>query len=468
LVSHTSSKSSHHSTTNDAHQPSRQTHYPSRRIGLMAGSVLAFALLLVGCGQQTASRVPNLTNAPAPTKGTTSNVQRVIQRSYNAKTQTVTLTLRRDGVLSGRGVKSATGTGTVEDLLDVNDKAAIANYATAMYPRETVRRVKLNYIVTRPNAPYSMGGVPGSTANWNGLAPNTGGGALRNGATGNTPTTNAGGTAAAAGTSQAPMGAVAAGTVQYVMTNKGWVSYHASPSTSSAVLGRLQSGDKAPLVAKTNAYWYQISWQGRNVYITANSAYTHVVTAQTSTNTATTTASSTVTVPPTIAPATPATVPSAGQGAAASSISLPPPGVTWDTSITPQAPRTASVAAKTTAVLNVAKSKLGTPYIWGHNEDRGQYGFDCSNFTEYVYHHALGYKFTTASRGQYQSVGVNVPTSQMRPGDLLIFNQGGHVGIYSGNNQMIEEGGGLGKVGYLSVAPSSYWGSHLSAVRRMF
>lgn len=150
------------------------------------------------------------------------------------------------------------------------------------------------------------------------------------------------------------------------------------------------------------------------------------------------------------------------------SITLPPPGVRVERGFTPIAPLAASVAAKEAAVMQVAQSKLGTPYIWGHNEDRGQCGFDCSNFTEYVYHHALGYLMTTSSKGQYEYVGVSVPASSMRVGDLLVFLQGAHVGIYAGNGQMIEEGGGLGKVGYLGVTGGSYWGRHLSAVKRLF
>jgi cell wall-associated NlpC family hydrolase len=145
------------------------------------------------------------------------------------------------------------------------------------------------------------------------------------------------------------------------------------------------------------------------------------------------------------------------------------PGVSIDYSIHPFAPRTATLtAAKEHAVLSVAQSKLGTPYIWGHNEDRGQYGFDCSNFTAYVYHHALGYKISTSSQTQYHSVGWKVSVSVMRPGDLVIFNNGGHVGIYAGNGQVIQEGGGLGKVGYLKITPGSYWYNHITTVKRLF
>ncbi|GGJ00718.1 hypothetical protein GCM10010885_07420 [Alicyclobacillus cellulosilyticus] len=180
-------------------------------------------------------------------------------------------------------------------------------------------------------------------------------------------------------------------------------------------------------------------------------------------------------VPPATPPATPApsTVPPTGPSAASPAaqgggIPIPPPGVQIDPNIKPLAGVNAPRWAKTAAVLSVARSKLGTPYVWGHNEDRGQFGFDCSNFTEYVYHHALGYKFTTSSRGQAKYVGVSVPRSQMSAGDLLIFDQGRHVGIYVGNNQMIQEGGGLGKVGYLDISPGHYWSQHLTDVKRMY
>jgi len=150
------------------------------------------------------------------------------------------------------------------------------------------------------------------------------------------------------------------------------------------------------------------------------------------------------------------------------SIQLPPSGVRIDGSLRPLAGLSASISAKMAAVLQIAQSKLGTPYIWGHNEDRGQYGFDCSNFTAYVYHHALGYLMTGSSVAQSAHVGLPVAKSSVRMGDLLIFENGKHVGIYAGGGKMIEEGGGLGKVGYLNVAANSYWGKRITAVKRMF
>lgn len=150
------------------------------------------------------------------------------------------------------------------------------------------------------------------------------------------------------------------------------------------------------------------------------------------------------------------------------SIATLPPGVKYDSRLTPLVSLTTDYQSKLEAVLQIAKSKLGQAYQLDHNEDRGQVGFDCSNYTAYVFHHALGYKFSSASRIQASSVGEPVQSSDMRPGDLLIFEDGAHVGIYLGNEKMIEDGGGLGKVGYLSVKPGSYWGNHLTGVKRLF
>lgn len=65
---------------------------------------------------------------------------------------------------------------------------------------------------------------------------------------------------------------------QYVVTQVGWVSLKSSSSSSSATVGRLNSGEKAELIRKANSYWYEVKWQGKTVYITTNSKYTKVIT----------------------------------------------------------------------------------------------------------------------------------------------------------------------------------------------
>ncbi|WP_051344249.1 C40 family peptidase [Alicyclobacillus herbarius] len=425
---------------------------PVRRMA--AWAVLA-VLVVSGCGgpgsenRTSASGLAgNVTGnslggaLPPTTRATAGSVARVIGKDYNPHTHTVRLQVQRGGTVAP--APRPAGTGGMEDTVDLADKPGIINYVTANFPDKAVHRIVLIYELGGPRR---------------------------------TPT-------GALATPGAP--------VQYVATNHGWVSYHKEPSINSAVLGRLQAGEKAPLVRKVNPWWYEIRWQNQNVYITTNPQYTHVVTDTVGPVTA---GSTTIDVPVNVAsPAAPSkattqanagTIGPAGHigagptgvGPAPSDIKgrgttarvpIPPPGVTLDPNLRPVVGTSASVADKTRAVLSVAKSKLGTPYIWGHNEDEGQTGFDCSNFVEYVFHHALGYQFTTASRKQYQSVGVTIPTNQMQPGDILVFNHGGHVGIYAGNDQMIQEGGGLGKVGYVSMKPGSYWRDHLTVVRRMY
>ncbi len=226
-------------------------------------------------------------------------------------------------------------------------------------------------------------------------------------------------------------------------------------------------------VLSTTPYWLQVRLADGVVgYITANHYYVSLG-AQTSTS-STSSAPTSHTIAPTSS--TPNSQPSSQSngGPAAGSVSTAlPPGVTLAPNIQPLVPMTASYAAKLQAVEQIAKSKLGTPYIWGHNEDRGQYGFDCSNYVEYVFHEALGYNFSGSSKVQFDQVGWPVPISQISPGDELFFSNttnpsgSAHVGIYIGHGEMIEEGGGLGKVGYLSIT-QGFWSHHLVAVHRLF
>lgn len=257
---------------------------------------------------------------------------------------------------------------------------------------------------------------------------------------------------------------------EVVVTNRGWVSVHASPSIRSASFGKLDLGHQATLIKVWNKYWYEVSFNGRTGFITTDSALTHIESAS---------GGSIATNPPAganqpianpkPAPEQPPTSPSSGgYQTVVTNIHNLPPDVTYDTSITPVAPLSATWTQKETAVLNVAAAQIGTPYVWGTSKDRGQDSFDCSNFTAYVYHHALGYDMSGASQIQAKYVGWSVPQNQLRVGDLMIFENGAHVGIYAGNGQIIQCGGGLHRVGYLKYTLGSYWYNHLTGVKRMF
>lgn len=87
-------------------------------------------------------------------------------------------------------------------------------------------------------------------------------------------------------------------------------------------------------------------------------------------------------------------------------------------------------------IIAYAKTFLGDPYVWGGTSPSG---FDCSGFVQYVFKHFGIY----LERTTYQQVTQGTPVSlnDMQPGDL-VFEIGSasspeHVGIYLGNNQII-------------------------------
>ena len=97
-------------------------------------------------------------------------------------------------------------------------------------------------------------------------------------------------------------------------------------------------------------------------------------------------------------------------------------------------------------IIKVAKSKLGSPYLWGAS---GTDNFDCSSFVQYVYRQALNVNLPRVSYEQSES-GKKI-NRNIKVGDLLFFetlNKGriSHVGIYVGNNQFIHASSAYKKV----------------------
>lgn len=96
----------------------------------------------------------------------------------------------------------------------------------------------------------------------------------------------------------------------------------------------------------------------------------------------------------------------------------------------------AEKASKVDKTLKVAKSLIGTPYVYGGSTPAG---FDCSGFTVYCYAKA-GISLTHNAQAQYNQT-KSVSTKDMKKGDLVFF--GGstgsitHVGIYVGNGKFI-------------------------------
>jgi cell wall-associated NlpC family hydrolase len=91
-------------------------------------------------------------------------------------------------------------------------------------------------------------------------------------------------------------------------------------------------------------------------------------------------------------------------------------------------PPFSSVSAE--KVLQVAAQYVGTPYVFGGSNPRG---FDCSGYVMFVYAQfgvELRHSVTAQAR-----VGIIVSPEDARPGDVVIFNDHSHNGIYAGNGQ---------------------------------
>ena len=82
-------------------------------------------------------------------------------------------------------------------------------------------------------------------------------------------------------------------------------------------------------------------------------------------------------------------------------------------------------------VLKVASKYVGTPYVFGGSNPRG---FDCSGLILFVYSQ-FGVALPHSVSGQARS-GIIVSPDDALPGDLVIYNDHGHSGIYAGNGQM--------------------------------
>lgn len=98
------------------------------------------------------------------------------------------------------------------------------------------------------------------------------------------------------------------------------------------------------------------------------------------------------------------------------------------------------------SVVELAKSQLGKPYKWGggcggdecKNYPEGFASYDCSGFTAWVYYWATGGTIKLSHNSYEQrNQCVLIPRNEARPGDLVFFRNGGHVGIYIGDGKYI-------------------------------
>jgi peptidoglycan DL-endopeptidase CwlO len=80
-----------------------------------------------------------------------------------------------------------------------------------------------------------------------------------------------------------------------------------------------------------------------------------------------------------------------------------------------------------------AYAQLGKPYVWGAT---GPGSYDCSGLTMAAWA-AAGVSIPRTSYSQWASL-PHVPTSQLQPGDIVVFDGVGHVAIYVGGRYLID------------------------------
>jgi cell wall-associated NlpC family hydrolase len=80
-----------------------------------------------------------------------------------------------------------------------------------------------------------------------------------------------------------------------------------------------------------------------------------------------------------------------------------------------------------------AYAQLGKPYVWGAT---GPASYDCSGLVQAAWASA-GVAIPRTTYEQWAAL-PHVPMSAIQPGDLIFFDQIGHVAIYIGNNMIID------------------------------
>lgn len=90
------------------------------------------------------------------------------------------------------------------------------------------------------------------------------------------------------------------------------------------------------------------------------------------------------------------------------------------------------VGAPRDAVVDFARNFKGVPYVFTGSTP---YGFDCSGYIRFIYSH-FGVLLPHGVGGQ-ADFGTHIKAKHAKPGDLVIWNDRSHSGIYAGNGRII-------------------------------
>src|SRR2546423_13402682 len=112
-----------------------------------------------------------------------------------------------------------------------------------------------------------------------------------------------------------------------------------------------------------------------------------------------------------------------------------------------------------------ALKMVGAPYRYGGASPKG---FDCSGLVQYSFRQA-GVTLPHQTE-QQRRLGKRVAVSELRPGDLVFFDQqgkkNGHVAIYVGKGEIVHAPSS-GKRVRRDRLGSPYWRKHFSEARRL-
>lgn len=110
------------------------------------------------------------------------------------------------------------------------------------------------------------------------------------------------------------------------------------------------------------------------------------------------------------------------------------------------------------AVIDFACQFIGNPYVWGGTSLTD--GADCSGFAQSVYAHFGVSLPRTTSEQIYAGYGVNYDDAQ--PGDLIFYGDGGHVGLYMGDGNIVNA---MNPDDGIGICSATY--TNICAVRRV-
>lgn len=122
-----------------------------------------------------------------------------------------------------------------------------------------------------------------------------------------------------------------------------------------------------------------------------------------------------------------------------------------------------TVSGSVQALINVAKSKVGSPYVWG---SKGPNSFDCSGFI-YWSLNQVGVRQSYLTSSGWRSIGKYKKISNyddIQPGDIIV--EKGHMGIAAENGTVIDASSGNGKVVFRKR--TSWWRENFIVAWRIF